>query len=146
MMETIVAWTTNKLLLAAVALIVAGAVTYTPALTEELKRKKSAAPRSTDTRPVSKKSAAARTALCRADCRPNNYSPSGIGIHGIYRSYAEFDPHLTSIEGRRQFAECVKKCVDPLPDLYVQRPLFAMGINWFGNTKESCLNCHAKGH
>jgi hypothetical protein len=132
----------NRLLLAGVALIVAGSLAYTPALTKEAKKTKSAASYGT----VSKKSVAARTALCRADCRPDNLQPSGVGMHGFYRAYNKFDPHLTSIEGRKQYAECVKKCVDPLPDVYVQRPIFAMGLNWFGRSKESCLDCHAKGH
>jgi hypothetical protein len=136
----------NKLWLAGVALIVAGSLAYTPALTREAKGTKSAASRSAESRPVSKKSAAARTALCKADCRPNNLQQSGVGMHGLYRAYNTFDPHLTSIEGRKQYAECVKKCVDPLPDVYVQRPIFALGLNWFGKSKKSCLDCHAKGH
>jgi hypothetical protein len=150
----------NRLLLTAVALIVVGSLAYTPALTQETKATKtgeakaakSAAPKSAapkldkDGRPLSPKSAAERTALCKADCTPNNYKQSGIGIHGIYRSYAEWDPHLVSPEGKRQFAECVKKCVDPLPAIYVQRAVFAAGLGWFGKSKESCLDCHAKGH
>ena len=136
----------NKLLLTAVASIVAGALAFTPALTQETKASKSAKSRSADSRPVSTKSAASRNALCKADCRPNNLRPSGVGMHGLYRSYNTVDPHLTSVEGRMQYAECVKKCVDPLPDIYVQRSVFGMGLDWFGKTKRSCLDCHAKGH
>jgi hypothetical protein len=98
-------------------------------------------------RPVSTVPAAKRIALCKADCTPNNYKAStGIGVHGIYRSYAQYDPQLKSIEGRASFNECVKKCSDPLPEVYVQRAVFGLGLNWFGHTKQSCLDCHAKGH
>jgi hypothetical protein len=131
----------KKLLLAGIALVLAGPLAFTPALTQEVKRAKEPA-----TYTVSKKSAAARTALCKADCRPGNYQASGVGIHGLYRSYNQTDPHLTSIEGRKQFAECVKKCTDPLPPVYVQRAVFGLGLNWFGKTKQSCLDCHSKGH
>jgi hypothetical protein len=134
----------KKLLFACVALIVAGSLAFTMALAQE--RTKRAAPKSADGRPVSTKSVAARTALCRADCRPNALKESGIGIHGHYRAYNQFDPHLTSVEGRKQFAECVQKCVAPLPPIYVQRLVFATGANWFGKSKQSCLDCHAKGH
>jgi len=140
----------SRLLLIGAALSVALSLAYAPALAEKVKGAKSAASRSADARPVSKKSVAARTALCRADCRPNNYKECPtwgcIGMHGLYRSYNSFDPNLTSPEGRRAFAECVKKCVDPLPEVYIQRPIFAMGFNWFGKSKEGCLDCHAKGH
>jgi hypothetical protein len=98
-------------------------------------------------RPVSTVPAAKRIALRKADCTPNNYKAStGIGVHGIYRSYAQYDPQLKSIEGRASFNECVKKCSDPLPEVYVQRAVFGLGLNWFGHTKQSCLDCHAKGH
>jgi hypothetical protein len=146
----------NKFVFAAVALVVVGSLAYTPGLTQEAKGTKSAASKSTasrstvskstEGRPVSKKSLASRTAVCRADCLPNNLQPSGIGVHGLYRPYNSFDPHLTSIEGRKQYAECVQKCLAPLPPVYVQRAVFALGLNWFGMTKESCLNCHSMGH
>ena len=153
----------KKLLIAGAALIVAGSLAYTVALAQEATKTdapaseapkpaapRRAAPKSADGRPVSTKSVAQRTALCKADCRPNNYKECAswgcTGMHGLYRSYNEYDPHLTSIEGKKQYAECVQKCVDPLPAVYVQRPLFAMGSKWFGKTKQSYLDCHAKGH
>jgi hypothetical protein len=140
----------RKLLLAGGALFLAMSVAVTLALAEPAKRKKSAASGSDASYTVSKKSVAARTALCRADCRPNNYKdcPSWgcAGMHGLYRAYSKTDPHLTSPEGRKQYAECVQKCVAPLPSVYIQRPFFAMGLYWFGKTKESCLSCHARGH
>jgi hypothetical protein len=149
----------KKLLLTAIALIVAGTLAYTPALTQETKAAKSASSKATnskhakstharskhaDDRLVSKKSLAARTAVCKADCLPDNLHENGIGVHGLYRSYSKWDPHLVSPEGRKEYADCVKKCVDPLPAVFVQRPIFAMGLKWFGKTKESCLDCHAK--
>ena len=151
----------KKLWLEVYVLIVAGSMAYSPALTQEKakqttsaasKRMASTKPHKLkldkDGRPLSPKSAASRTALCKADCRPNNYNAAtGIGIHGIYRRFADYDPNLTSIQGKKSYAECVKKCTDPLPDIYVQRAVFAAGIkSWFGMTKEDCLNCHAKGH
>lgn len=131
----------KKLLFAGIALVLVTPLAFTPAFTKEAKRTKA-----TGEYTVSKKSVAARTALCKADCRPGNLQASGVGMHGLYRSYNTTDPHLTSIEGRKQFAECVKKCTDPLPDVYVQRAVFGLGLNWFGKTKQSCLDCHAKGH
>jgi hypothetical protein len=158
-----------KLLLTGAALLVVGALAYTPALTQTADETKSAASKSSapkrfgpkgaaskrarlkldkDGRPLSTKSLAARTALCRADCRPGNYNrKTGIGIHGVYRSYATFDPTLMSVEGKRQFADCVRVCLAPLPAVYIQRAVFATGVNsWFGKSKESCLDCHVKGH
>jgi hypothetical protein len=140
----------KKLLLAGGALILAVSVAFTPALAEPAKKKKSTASGGGESYTVSKKSVAARTALCKADCRPNNYKdcPSWgcTGMHGLYKAYDRFDPHLTSTEGRKQYAECVKKCVAPLPSVYIQRPFFALGLYWFGKTRESCLDCHARGH
>ncbi len=104
-------------------------------------------PRSDDGRPVSTKSEASRTALCKADCSPAKYDEkTGVGIHGIYRSYQKDDPHLVSAAGKQQYAECVSKCLAPLPAVYLQRAVFALGINWFGKSKQSCLDCHVKGH
>jgi hypothetical protein len=136
----------KKLSLVGAALVVVGSLTYTPAFTQDAKGTKRTASSAADGRPVSTKSVASRTALCKADCRPENYNDSGIGIHGLYRSYSKFDPHLVSVEGKKQYAECVQKCLAPLPTVYVQRAVFAMGINWFGKTKQSCLDCHVKGH
>jgi hypothetical protein len=163
----------KKLLLLAFALIAIGSWADSPALTQEKSQdnkeaasaatkpeSSTAAPKRTtpkpaalridpkDGRPLSPKSAASRMALCRADCRPGNYNPSsGVGIHGIYRKFADYDPHLTSAEGKKSYAECVKKCSDPLPAIYVQRAYFGAGMtSWFGMTKETCLNCHSKGH
>jgi hypothetical protein len=123
----------NKLLLAAGALIAALSLLSVP-VADAASKKPS-------------RSVAARTALCRADCSPAKFDQAtGVGIHGIYRSYHKNDPHLTSIDGRRQYAECVKHCTDPLPAVYVQRPIFAMGMTWFGKTADSCLSCHAPQH
>lgn len=122
----------RRLLLVGVTLIAAGSLVQAPAFAKE--RKAAAASRSV----------AARTALCKADCRPENYHNSGLGMHGLYRDYNRYDPHLVSIEGKKQFALCVKHCVDPLPEVYVQRPVFALGFNWFGKNADSCLDCHAK--
>lgn len=135
----------KKLWLTGLALIVAGALAYTPALTQEAKEAKPAATKKVASKGAPSRSVAARTALCKADCRPNNLKASGIGIHGHYRSYNSFDPHLTSLEGRKQFAECVKNCVAPLPRIYIQRPLLEGGGSWFGKDAASCLSCHAKG-
>lgn len=87
-------------------------------------------------------------ALCKTDCSPKNFNQAtNIGVHGIYRGFNDYDPQLKSAEGQRSYAECVKKCSDPLPDVYVQRAYFGAGAtNWFGMTKETCLNCHSKGH
>jgi hypothetical protein len=148
----------KKLLLTAVALVVFGCLVQTSAFTQTADETKSAAAkpatpkRSTiridkDGRPLSPKSAASRNALCRADCSPKKYdSKTGVGIHGIYRSYHEFDPNLVSVEGKKQYAECVRLCAAPLPNIYVQRAVFGAGMSWFGKSKEGCLDCHAKGH
>lgn len=144
----------KKLVLVAFALVAAGTLALTPAMTQE-KKERSAAPRAPavkidkkDGRPVSTKSLASRTALCRADCSPKKYdSKTGVGIHGIYRRFNEFDPNLQSIEGKKSYAQCVDLCLAPLPAIYVQRAVFAMGAqSWFGAPKASCLNCHVKGH
>lgn len=150
----------RKLLLQGVMLLVAGSLVYTPAhtqdsiatkkeiaATEAPKVRRRSKPRSSDGRPVSTRSTAFRTNLCRADCSPKKYDQkSGVGIHGIYRSYHTTDPNLVSVEGKQQYAECVSKCLAPLPTVYVQRAVFGMGINWFGKSKQSCLDCHIKGH
>ena len=159
----------SRLCVALIAFVVVGSVPSAPAFTEEAKDAQAvtakpdnatiaprakrvavsrrAGPVDGEGRPLSTKSASARIALCKADCSPAKFDQkTGIGVHGIYRSYQQFDPQLVSIEGKREYAECVQKCAAPLPTVYVQRPLFAMGMNWFGKSKQSCLDCHEKGH
>lgn len=153
----------KRLLLAGAILFLVASVAFTPALTQEAKQTeqaketKSTTKRSAsshvridpkDGRPLSPKSAASRMALCRTDCSPQKYDQAtNIGIHGIYRRFNDYDPQLRSAQGQKSYAECVKKCSDPLPAVYVQRALFAAGLkSWFGMTKEDCLNCHAKGY
>jgi len=162
----------KKLLLTAFALLLLGSLSFTPALTQNATPAQDAAKPAEDSakpadapkpapvrraprtppvdaqgRPLSTVPAAKRIAYCKADCTPNNYKAStGVGVHGIYRSYAEYDPQLKSAEGQASFKECVKKCSDPLPDVYVQRAVFGLGLSWFGKTKRDCLECHARGH
>lgn len=81
---------------------------------------------------------ASRTAACKLDCSAGN-------LHGTYRAYGSVDPQLKSPEGRKLFAECVRLCLDPLPTIYVQRPIIEAGGSWFGKTKSDCLGCHAVG-
>jgi hypothetical protein len=135
----------KRVLLAGAALAVAGSMAFTMALAKDAVRHK---PRlDKDGRPLSSRSVAYRTKLCKADCSPQKYDEkTGVGIHGIYRSYHQYDPQLVSVRGKKEYAECVSKCLGPLPSVYVQRPLLAMGMNWFGKSKESCLDCHVKGH
>ena len=83
-------------------------------------------------------SVGSRTAACKTDCRTGN-------LHGLYRSYNTADPNLTSPEGQKMFAECVKLCLAPLPAFYVQRSIIESGGSWFGKTKADCLGCHATG-
>jgi hypothetical protein len=83
-------------------------------------------------------SLAARTAACKADCSAGN-------LHGTYRSYGSSDPNLISPEGRKLYAECVRLCLDPLPSIYVQKPIVEGGGSWFGMKKADCLGCHAAG-
>lgn len=79
-----------------------------------------------------------RTAACKSDCTAGN-------VHGNYRPYGATDQQLKSPEGRKMFNECVKLCLDPLPSIYVQRPIIESGGSWFGKTKADCLGCHAAG-
>lgn len=79
-----------------------------------------------------------RTAACRKDCTAGN-------VHGDYRPYGAADPQLKSPEGRKMFNECVKLCLDPLPEIYVQKPIIENGGSWFGLRKADCLGCHATG-
>ena len=126
----------------AAALAVAGSAAFTMALAKDAK------PRiDKDGRPVSTRSLSFRTNLCKADCSPKKYdAKTGIGIHGIYRGYQQYDPQLTSVRGKKEYAECVSTCLAPLPSVYIQRPLLSMGGSWFGKSKDSCLDCHVKGH
>jgi hypothetical protein len=160
----------KKLLVAAAAFIVAGSLACTPALTqdatkteeaktakpaeaqqeetkqEETKAKESAAPTSAEAkravtrRPeaTSKRSVGARTAACKADCSAGH-------LHGAYRAYGTSDPNLVSPEGRKLYAECVRLCLDPLPEFYFQKSIVESGGSWFGKTKSDCLECHAVG-
>jgi hypothetical protein len=109
----------NKLLLIGVAFVVVWPVAYTPALAQE-------------------RSAASRTAACRADCRAGN-------THGLYRVYNSADPELKSPEGQKMYAECVRLCVAPLPASYFQKGIIEAGLPWFGKFKSDCMGCHATG-
>jgi hypothetical protein len=84
------------------------------------------------------RSVGARTAACKLDCSAGN-------LHGTYRAYGAIDPQLKSPEGKKLYAECVRLCLDPLPTIYVQRPIIEAGGSWFGKTKTDCLGCHAVG-
>jgi hypothetical protein len=114
-----------KLLLTAGALTVAGPLLWTPALADTVKPK-----------------SAAKAATCKADCLPNNMHPNGIGLHGLYRSYSTWDPHLISPKGKKEYAQCVGACERPLPSIYIQKFVFGMGLTWFGKTQQSCYECH----
>ena len=83
-------------------------------------------------------SVGARTAACKKDC-------SSGSLHGTYRAYGANDPQLKSPEGRTLYNECVRLCLDPLPGIYVQKPIVDAGGTWFGMKKADCLGCHAKG-
>jgi hypothetical protein len=84
------------------------------------------------------RSVGARTAACKKDCSAGH-------LHGTYRAYGSSDPELKSPEGRKLYAECVRLCLDPLPSIYVQKPIIEAGGSWFGQTKSDCLGCHAVG-
>jgi len=79
-----------------------------------------------------------RTLACKKDCSAGN-------LHGTYRIYGAVDPQLKSPEARKLYNECVRLCLDPLPAIYVQRPIIESGGAWFGQTKSDCLGCHASG-
>ncbi|MEA2982349.1 MAG: hypothetical protein QOF09_4172 [Alphaproteobacteria bacterium] len=94
---------------------------------------------------ISPYSLAYRTAMNREDCKPNNLKKDGLGIHGHYRTYGQWDPELKSIEGRRQFEACVKRGLEPTPWFaFGQRMVIASGGKFFGRGKEECLMCHSK--
>lgn len=84
------------------------------------------------------RSVGARTAACKLDCSAGH-------LHGTYRIYGSSDPELKSPEGRKLFAECVRLCLDPLPDFYLQKSIVEGGGSWFGQRKADCLGCHAVG-
>jgi hypothetical protein len=84
---------------------------------------------------------AERTANAKKDCAP------GVGTHGVYRGYTQWDPELKSIEGRKLFEACVKRGLEPAPWFAVHRLAYAIGVNSvFGRTKENCVMCHSKGY
>jgi hypothetical protein len=94
---------------------------------------------------VSPYSLAERTAANRQDCKPNNLHKDGLGMHGHYRAYGQWDPELKSIEGRKQFEACVKRGLEPTPWFaFGQRMMIASGGKFFGKGKEDCLKCHSK--
>jgi len=80
----------------------------------------------------------ARTAACKLDCSAGH-------LHGTYRVYGASDPQLKSPESRKLFNECVRLCLDPLPEFYVQKSIVESGGTWFGKNKADCLGCHAVG-
>jgi hypothetical protein len=159
---------TQNCLLTAAALILAASLTYTSAFTqdapgmkkEQAKPRADATPkldqsakparRATKTDPadgklISPYSLAERTAASRQDCKPNNLRKDGVGIHGHYRTYGQWDPELKSIEGRKQFEACVKRGLEPTPWFaFGQRMMIASGGKFFGRGKEDCLKCHSK--
>ena len=91
-----------------------------------------------ETAKMPSRSVGARTAACKLDCSSGN-------LHGTYRIYGASDPQLKSPEAQKLFAECVRLCLDPLPSIYVQKPIIEGGGSWFGQTKSDCLGCHAAG-
>jgi hypothetical protein len=94
---------------------------------------------------ISPYSLAERTALNKQDCTPNNLHKNGLGMHGHYRTYGQWDPELRSIEGRKQFEACVKRGLEPTPWFaFGQRAGIAMTGKFFGKSKEECLKCHSK--
>jgi hypothetical protein len=94
---------------------------------------------------ISPYSLAERTAMNRQDCKPNNLHKDGLGIHGHYRTYGQWDPELKSIEGKKQFAACVNRGLDPTPWFaFGQRGMIAVSGKFFGKGKEDCLMCHSK--
>jgi hypothetical protein len=93
---------------------------------------------------ISPYSLAQRAALNRQDCKPNNLQKDGLGIHGHYRTYGQWDPELKSIEGRKQYEACVKRGLEPTPWFaFGQRALIATRGQFFGKTRDDCLKCHS---
>src|SRR5262249_21176083 len=137
-------------LLAAGALLLMASLTATSGLTQDVKPadpKKAVARRAIKTDPadgklISPYSLAGGTAMSRQDCKPNNLHKDGLGIHGHYRTYGQWDPELKSIEGRKQYEACVKRGLDPTPWFaFGQRMMIGLDGNFFGKTKEDCLRC-----
>ena len=154
------------------ALILAASLTYTSAFTQDAPSAKKEEPKSAgnatpkpgesakpkraggrralrtdpaDGKLISPYSLAERTALNKQDCLPNNLHKDGLGIHGHYRTYGQWDPELKSIEGRKQYEACVKRGLEPTPWFaFGQRALIATSGKFFGKTKEDCLMCHSK--
>ncbi len=160
----------KKRLLTAGALVLAASLTYSSAFTQDAPGTKkqevkpsdnaaqttvdSAKPRRAAVRRVPKNDAdgkvispyslAQRTALNREDCKPNNLRKDGLGIHGHYRTYGQWDPELKSIEGRKQYEACVKRGLEPTPWFaFGQRALIATRGQFFGKTRDDCLKCHS---
>ena len=152
----------RRLLLIGGILAAAMTLAYTPAFTQDAPKKKQATTSASeklktvsgrrikedaDGKQISPYSLAQRIANNRADCKPNALKPDGVGIHGHYRGYGDWDPELKSIEGRKQFEACVKRGLEPAPWFaLLQRATFAQGGKFFGKTKEDCLKCHVKGY
>jgi hypothetical protein len=160
---------TKKWLLAVAALFVAASLTYTPAFTQDAAGTKAAATKTSgkkasgtgkeyydkparnatkvdrEGKTLSPYSLAERTAASRMDCKPNALKKDGMGIHGHYRTYGQWDPELKSIEGRKQFEACVKRGLDPTPWFaFGQRMMIGSGDGkFFGRGKNDCLRCHS---
>ena len=157
----------KKYLLAAAILVVAASLTYSTAFTQDAPGTKAAtktsgkkvatgkeyydrpARHATKTnregKVISPYSLAERTAASRMDCKPNALKKDGMGIHGHYRTYGQWDPELKSIEGRKQFEACVKRGLDPTPWFaFGQRMMIGSGDGkFFGRGKDDCLRCHS---
>jgi hypothetical protein len=155
----------KKRLLIAGAMIFAASLTYSSASTQDTPDSKKEAAKSVEAPKAAKVAAgrrtpkidpadgkilspyslAERTALNRQDCKPNNLHKDGLGMHGQYRTYGQWDPELKSIEGRKQYEACVKRGLDPTPWFaFGQRALIATNGKFFGKTKDDCLKCHSK--
>jgi len=94
---------------------------------------------------VSPYTLAERTAANKQDCLPNNLHKDGVGMHGHYRTYGQWDPQLKSIEGKKQFEACVKRGLEPTPWFaFGQRAGIALTGKFFGKSKQDCLKCHSK--
>lgn len=139
----------RRWLLASSVLILAGSLAVTTAYTQDASGEK---PKKTirmpkpridpvDGKEISPLSVAQRTANAKKDCAP------GVGTHGVYRGYTQWDPQLKSIEGRKLYEACIKRGLEPAPGFAVHRFAYAIGVkSVFGRTKENCLECHSKGY
>lgn len=162
-----------KWFLAAGALVLAASLTYTSAYTQDASGTTKARAKPADsaaaTKPdegakpkratgrsalktekdgtvISPYSLASRIAMNKQDCKPNNLKKDGLGIHGHYRTYGQWDPELKSIEGRKQFDACVKRGLEPTPWFaFGQRMMIGAGEGkFFGRGRDDCLKCHSK--